>query len=73
MLLLCAVVVLALVCLQLTAAASTAWRERKNLTQHTALLERRIDSLEQVTRERFAPGETAPGNAVQDLTGKNRV
>jgi len=46
LLLIFAVISLALIGLQLTAAASEAWRERKNLAQHTALMERRLEALE---------------------------
>ena len=46
LLLLSAVIILSLICLQLTAAISTAWRDRKNLAQHHALLEQRLEALE---------------------------
>ena len=46
MLLLCAVVALALICLQLTTVASRSFREQKNLAQHCALLEQRLEVLE---------------------------
>jgi hypothetical protein len=73
LLLMLAVVALALICLQITTVISGAWRERKNLAQHIALLERRIDSLEQTELKSFAPDETASRNAVQDLTSKSRM
>ena len=46
LLLVFAVVILSLICLQLTVAVSLAWRERKNLAQRNALMEQRIETLE---------------------------
>jgi len=46
LLLIFAVILLALVCLQQTVVVSRAWHERKNLAQHIAMLEHRLEGLE---------------------------
>jgi MFS family permease len=51
LLLVLAVAMLALICLQLTVVVSRAWRERKNLAQHNALLEHRLEALENMLRK----------------------
>ncbi|MDR0476890.1 MAG: DUF2304 domain-containing protein [Desulfobulbaceae bacterium] len=51
LLLVFAVVILARICLQLTVVVSVAWRERKNLAQSNALLEQRLEVVENMLRK----------------------